>query len=402
MDEIREWQVGLTMLFERTRACFKGRLSWERMGVYVRGLLSSVERKNGWQLAEEAGEKTPYGMQQFLFRGGWDPGPVMVEVRRYLVEHLGDDDGVLVGDETGFLKKGTRSVGVQRQYSGTAGRVENCQIAVFLGYASEKGRSILDRELYLPRSWTDDPERCRAAGVPEDVSFHTKPQLLQTMIARALSEGTPARWVAADAVYGDDPALRSWLEGKRMGFVMATSVNDAALPLPSMEMKALKDLVSGLPADNWQRLSAGDGSQGPRWYDWQHVILATYPDRQWRRSILVRRKISDPSKIAVYRCFHPVGTTIAELVKVAGARWTIETGFEEAKGQVGLDHYEVRSWMGWYRHISLALLGYAFLVVTKATEDAARRAGEKKVPTLQREQPSSMTAFRISRGLSSP
>lgn len=399
MDEIDEWQGRLDELVARMSGVFASRVGLARLGLYVRGLLGPAERKNGWQLAEEAGEATPYAMQQFLFRGGWSADELSQEMRRYVVEALGDPQGVLVIDETGVLKKGTHSVGVQRQYSGTAGRVENCQIAVLLGYATSKGRALLDRSLYLPKSWTDDSARCAKAGVPETTVFQTKPALGRAMVERALDEGVPAKWVAGDCIYGDDPELRRSLEGRRIGYVMATSHNDARVPI-SMRTRPLNEVVSGLADDQWQRLSAGDGSQGPRLYDWQLVTLSTFPNAAWRRGLLIQRSVHDASEIKVHRCFFPAGTPLATLVHVAGCRWTIETDIEEAKGEAGLDHYEVRSWDGWHRHVSLALLAHAFLAVTKATSDAANLAAIKGGPMNSQRRP--MTAFKTSRGLSSP
>jgi SRSO17 transposase len=398
-EEVGQWPEDLAALIGRVEPVFANRRGRDRVGHYVRGLLSSAERKNGWQLAEQVGEGTPYAMQQFLYRGGWDPNELSRVMRQYVIETLGDADGVLVVDETGFLKKGRHSVGVQRQYSGTAGRIENCQIGVFLGYVSPHGRAMLDRELYLPAGWTDDRERCQKAGVPDSVAFKTKPELARTMIGRVLEEGVPARWVAGDSVYGDDPALRADLEARPIGYVLATSLNDAQVPV-GMRRRPLKEVVTQLADSQWQRLSAGTGSKGERWYDWQLVELSTFPRRGWRRALLVRRNITDPSIIKVHRCFHPDNMPLDKLVQVAGCRWTIETDIEETKGEVGLDHYEVRSWGGWYRHISLALLAHAFLVVTKATDDAADAAAVKG--GLNDRPPTPMTAFKISRGLLSP
>lgn len=399
MSDIESWEMDLDGMLARFGFVFKSRLGRERLSLYVRGLLGPAERKNGWQLAEEAGEETPYGMQQFLFRGGWSADDLCRVARSYVAETLGDAEGILVIDETGFLKKGTHSVGVQRQYSGTAGRVENCQIAVLLGYATPAGRALLDRALYLPKSWTDDPARCAKAGVPEDVVFQTKPALGQTMVTRALDEGVPARWVTGDCVYGDDPSLRAALEGRPIGYVMATSLNEAQIPI-GLGFRPLRDVIADLPADAWQRLSAGEGSQGPRFYDWQMVPLSVVPRRGWRRGLLIQRSVSDPSDVKAHRCFYPDDTAVATLVHVAGSRWTIETDIEEAKGEVGLDHYEVRSWDGWYRHISLALLAHAFLAGVKAKHSAVDVAALKGGPMLSQRRP--MTAFKTSRGLSSP
>lgn len=399
MEEIEGWEAELEALMGRMSGVFSNRVGLARMGLYVRGLLGSAERKNGWQLAEEAGEATPYAMQQFLFRGVWSADALIEKVREYVVETLGDAQGVLVIDETGIVKKGTHSVGVQRQYSGTAGRVENCQIAVLLGYATPRGRALLDRALYLPTSWTEDRARCAKVGVPETVTFQTKPALGLAMVERALDEGVPAAWVAGDTVYGNDPELRRRLEARRVGYVMATSHNEARVPI-GLSRKPLSDVIAALKEDDWQRLSAGEGSQGPRRYDWQLITLSTYPHPGWRRGLLVQRSLSDPAEIKVHRCSFPEGTPLTTLVAVAGCRWTIETDIEEAKGEVGLDHYEVRSWDGWHRHVSLALLAHAFLAVTKATSDAAHLAAVKGGPIHHKRQP--MTAFKASRGLSCP
>lgn len=399
MDEIEVWEGQLTALLDRMAGLFRNSRGRARLASYVRGLLGGAERKNGWQLAEAAGEATPYAIQQFLLRDGWDLEGLGRETRRYVMETLGDPDGVLVGDETGFLKKGRHSVGVQRQYSGTAGRVENCQIGVLLGYASRHGRALLDRELYLPESWTSDPERCRKARVPEGTSFKTKPALLGAMLTRSLAEGVPARWVAADAVYGDDPTLRAELEARPIGYVLATSINDASVPI-GLHFRPLRAVVAELPGRDWVRKSAGAGSQGPRLYDWQLVELSTFPHPKWRRGLLVQRSIKDPSEIKVHRCFYPTGTELSTLVEVAGCRWTIETDIEEAKGEVGLDHYEVRSWGGWYRHTSMAILAHAFLAVTKAQHHAAALAAVKGGP--KHRPTGTMAAFKASRGLSCP
>ncbi len=398
-EEMGRWMESLEACLGQMAPVFADRRGRARLSSYVRGLLASVERKNGWQLAEQAGEETPYGMQQFLYRGGWDAEELTRRTRSYVLETLGEAGGVLVVDETGFLKKGTHSVGVQRQYSGTAGRVENCQIGVFLGYTSPKGRALLDRALYLPTSWTDDRARCEKVGVPEEVGFRTKPELARMLVTRALDEGAPASWVTADSVYGDNPMLREELEGRPIGYVLATSLNDAHVPI-GLRWRPLKAVIDEVPASAWHRLSAGAGSQGERWYDWHLEELSTFPRAGWRRALLVRRSVRDPSQLKVHRCYYPEGTPIATLVHVAGCRWTIETDIEEAKGEVGLGHYEVRSWDGWHRHISLAMLAHAFLAVMKAMSDAAEVATLKRGARIQAEP--TLGAFKASRGLSSP
>ena len=293
------------------------------------------------------------------------------------MEHLGDPEAVLVVDETRFLKQGSKSVGVQRQYSGTAGKVDNCQIGVFLAYGSRRGRTFLDRELYLPQTWAGDGERRRESGVPEGVAFHTKGQLARVMIARALAAGVPFGWVAGDTVYGNDRRLRRWLEEREIPYVLAVKSNEPLVadtengPAPV----AARRLAQSIPDDQWERLSAGEGSKGPRLYDWGRVSVGPGPEPDQGHWLLVRRSITDPEDLAYYVCFGAAEVALTELVRVAGTRWIIEDAFKEAKQEVGLDEYEVRRWTGWYRHITLALLVHAFLAVTRCcanTADAKR------------------------------
>jgi SRSO17 transposase len=342
----------------------------QRALTYLTGLLSTVERKNGWQLAEQAGDRSPYGVQHLLGRATWEAEQVRDDLRAYVVAHLGHPNAVLVVDETGFLKKGEQSAGVQRQYSGTAGRIENCQIGVFLAYAAPRGHALLDRALYVPRSWTEDRPRCRAAGIPDTASFATKPQLARQLLARAFAAGVPARWVTGDCVYGSDAHFRHFLEQRRKAYVLGVTSDATVRPYTAGA------LAEELPRSAWQRLSAGDGSKGPRWYDW-----ALYPIRVGRRGwghwLLLRRQRRAPHACAYFRVFAPVATTLEEMVAVAGQRWRIEECFEVAKGECGLDEYEVRSWTGWYRHVTLALLAAAYLAVVRAQT----AAGEKTART---------------------
>jgi SRSO17 transposase len=366
IEEVRAWAAGLQALHARIAGRFGRAEPRRRVLAYLRGLLGNVGRKNGWQLAEHAGERTPDGMQRLLATADWDPDLVRDDLRAYVVEHLGDPAAVLVVDETGFLKKGTTSVGVQRQYSGTAGKVDNCQLGVFLAYASPRGRAFIDRELYLPRSWTDDPQRCWAARVPAEVVFRTKPQLARGMLERGLDAGVPASWVTADEAYGGDPALRRWLEGCGVSYVLAVKRTELlAITGPDGPVRAsAEQLATGVPAEQWVTASAGHGAKGRRLYDWTRVDLAAPAGVGAARWLLVRRSRAD-GEMAFYACCGPTGTSLLGLVRVAGSRWVVEEGFEQAKGEVGLDHYEVRRWPGWYRHITLALLAHAFLVVTR-------------------------------------
>ena len=307
----------------------------------------------------------------------WDADLVRDYLRDYVVEHLGDVHGVLVVDETGFLKKGNKSVGVQRQYSGTAGRIENCQIGVFLTYASAQGRTLLDRELYLPRVWADDLERRREAGVPEKVAFRTKPQLARRMLERALESGVPFGWVTGDEVYGNDRNLRLWLERRDVSHVLAIKSNEklwAWTAKGPLQVRADR-LASQVEEVGWVRRSAGDGAKGPRVYDW--ALVEIRPLREPGTGYAGRASVAKPEELAYYVFFGPEDATLEELSRVAGTRWAIEECFEEAKGEVGLDQYEVRKWDGWYRHITLAMLAHACLAVVRRQALEQGGPGEK-------------------------
>jgi SRSO17 transposase len=376
LAEVEGWAAEFERLLERISPRFVRPEVRRRVGGFLRGLLGDVARKNGWQLAEQAGETSPDGMQRLLTTARWDADGLRDEVRGYVVERLGDPGGVLVVDETGFLKKGPKSAGVQRQYSGTAGRIENCQVGVFLAYASRRGRALVDRELYLPKEWAADHARRGEAHVPEGVSFATKPMLAQHMLERAVDAGVPARWVTGDEVYGGDARLRAWLEEHDLAYVLAVK---ATQPLWAhgehgpAEAPA-RELVAGLPTRAWQRLSAGDGAKGPRVYDWARVVLTRpgWPGRGFW--LLARRRLSD-GELAFYACFGPARTTLAELVGVAGIRWAVEESFQAAKDQVGLDHYQVRRYDAWYRHVTLAMVALGFLAAVRAQAAGAARAG---------------------------
>lgn len=372
---IERWRAGLDALQARIAPRFRRPEVRARAGRYLAGLLDRVERKNGWQLAEQLGERHPRGVQRLLDAARWDADEVRDDLRAYVIEHLGHERAALVVDETGFLKKGTKSVGVQRQYSGTAGRTENCQVGVFLAYASPRGRAFLDRALYLPKAWAHDPARRAEAGVPETVRFATKGALARAMLQRAFAAGVPAAWVVGDTVYGTDPGLRPWLEAERRAYVLA--VPKAHRVWLGERQQTAQAAMGRLAAEAWARLPAGEGSQGPRWYDWAWLPLGGECPAGWGRWLLARRSLSDPAELAYYRVFAPVGTLLEQAVRAAGSRWAIEEGFERAKGEVGLDHYEVRRWDAWRRHVTLALLAHAYLEVTRL---AASEGAEKGAP----------------------
>lgn len=366
--DVASWVAGLDAVFARVAGRF-GRVEPRRQArAYLVGLLAPVERKNSWQLAEAAGDATPDKMQRLLNRARWDPDAVRADVRAYVAEHLGDADGVLIVDETGFVKKGEMSAVVQRQYSGTAGRLENCKLGVFCTYASPKGLAMIDRELYLPHSWTDDRPRCRAAGVPDQVEFATKPTLAGRMLTRALHAGVPAGWVAADEAYGQHSKFRTLLDARGVGYVLAVPCRQR-VGLGAGSARA-DSLAAQAPTRAWKRLSGGQGSKGPRLYDWAVAALpGAHPGRG--RWLLLRRSITDPQEIAYYLCAGPAETTVDTLVRVAGARWAVEESFRHAKMGTGLDHYQVRRYDAWYRHVTLSMLAFAFLAVTTATSPKA-------------------------------
>jgi SRSO17 transposase len=322
IEEVRAWAAGLEAVHARIAPRFARAEPRRRVLAYLRGLLGAVTRKNGWQLAEYAGEATPDGMQRLLATVDWDPDRVRDDLRGYVAEHLSDPAAVLVVDETGFLKKGTTSVGVQRQYSGTAGKVDNCQLGVFLAYASPRGRAFIDRELYLPKAWTEDRGRCRAAGVPEEVGFRTKPQLARVMLQRALDAEVSASWVTADEVYGGDPALRRFLQDRGLSYVLAVKGSEPLVTVTSGSATAAQ-VAASVPVEQWVACSAGHGAKGRRLYDWARVELAVPAAGGYARWLLVRRSRRD-QELAFYACFGPAETSLLGLVRVAGIRWAVE------------------------------------------------------------------------------
>jgi SRSO17 transposase len=332
---IHSWEQELEVLAQRIAPRFARPEARQRALDYLRGLLSPVERKNGWQLAEQLGHSTPYRVQHLLGRAVWDAAAVRDDLVRYVVENLGDPEGVLVIDETGFLKKGDKSCGVARQYSGTAGRIENCQVGVFLTYATANGHTFLDRQLYLPKEWTDAPARCTEAEVPDTVKFTTKPKIARQMLERAFSAGVPCRWVTADSVYGNDRSLQLWLQQQGVAHVLA--VTGQEMVTVGWQQYRVKELLPTVPQDAWHRLCCGEGSKGPRLYDWARLPLNHGHGNTWERWLLIRKSLSDPEELTGYIAFAPAGTPLETLVEVAGTRWTIECCFESAKGEVGLD-----------------------------------------------------------------
>jgi len=365
-SDARCWAGQLDELVTRIAPRFNRIEPRRRARAYLQGLLAPLERKNGWHLAEAAGDASPDGVQEFLSRTHWDADAVRDDLRAYVVEHLGDPEAVLVLDETGFLKKGSKSVGVKRQYSGTAGRIENCQVGVFLAYVSRHGHALIDRALYLPETWAFDAVRRAEAGVPESVSFATKPKLGQAMLKRAFEAGVPCAWVVSDSLYGADHQTRRLIERHGRGYVLAVT------SAQRLGLKPVEDWLEDVPAKGWTRLSAGDGAKGPRLYDWAYLPYGI-PPAGWKSGLLIRRKKGRPHQFTFYLTRAPAETPLSTLVRVAGLRWTIESCFEEAKGETGLDEYEVRSWTGWHRHITLSMLAHAYLTVVRQSAIGGRR-----------------------------
>ena len=374
VELVGSWGDELEDVFARVAGRFSRVEPRKRAFAYVRGLLAPLERRNGWTLAEQAGDASPDGMQTLLCSPAWDSDAVRDDVRDLVVERIGAPDGVLIADDTGFAKKGRASAGVQRQYSGTLGRTDNCQIGVFLAYATGRGRALIDRDLYLPASWTNDRDRCRRAAVPDEVEFSTKPQQARAMLERTIGARVPFAWFTADEAYGQNPGLRDWLEETDIAYVMATRCDDEVASGLHTTTR-VDQLIGKVPAGAWQRLSCGDGAHGPRLYDWARVpIRRSFPHgrRGW---VLARRTISEPPagkqrEIAYYVCFGKRGTRLRELVRVAGARWAVEESFQTAKNEVGMDQYQVRRYDAWYAHITLAMLAAAFLVAVRALHAA--------------------------------
>jgi SRSO17 transposase len=402
METIEKWveafniltsRVGLRFANSKTRRCFRA---------YMQGLLQPVKRKNSWQLAESLEQSSPYRIQQFLYRSEWSADEVRDDLRQYVIQHLADPEGVLVIDETGFPKKGHHSAGVQPQYCGCLGRVANCQVGVFLTYATPNGHTFVDRDLYLPQSWLDDRPRCQVAGIPADVSFATKPELAQQMLTRVLGSELPVKWVTADSVYGGNCNLTFFLERIPLAYVMAISPKDTViLPagFPEHTSLILADLDNH-PEYTWVTLSAGAGSKGERLFDWLVLPLFDPEAPGFKRFLLIRRSLSKPDDLTPYLCFAPAATTLNQLVQVAGTRWQVEQSFEMAKQEVGLADYELRSYQGWYRHITLACLAHAFLAVL-------RTQGLDPLDELQKKGPlatntTSLTSFKLKCNLSSP
>jgi SRSO17 transposase len=364
LSDVCCWAQALSHVHARIAPRFARAEPRRRVLRYLQGLLSSVERKNGWQLAEHACEATPYGMQRLLSCAAWDTDGVRDDLRAYALEQLGQQSAILLIDETSFPKRGTKSAGVGMQYCGTTGQVENCQVGVFLSYVTAKGHTLVDRELYLPFDWTADPTRCQDANIPESVRFQTKPELAMQMLSRIHQAHLPISWVVADTVYGGNLDLRTWLEAHGYPYVLAVACDEpVGILTPEGERRrvGVRDVEALLLAEqDWQRLAMSEGTKGPRLFDWAAVPILHRWEADGRHWLLIRRNLSDPQEKAYYFVSGPSGTTLPQMVTASGARWHIEEDFATAK-DLGLDHYQVRSFVAWYRHITLVMLAHVFL-----------------------------------------
>jgi SRSO17 transposase len=387
----REIEREYNDFFSRIGRVFASEKGFRMAQNYIKGLLGTAERKNGWQLAEYLGEKTPYAIQQFLYRGRFSADAIMDITRNYVGEKLGEEDGVLVVDETGFLKQGKKSCGVKRQYSGTAGRIENCQIGVFLTYAGNKGHAPIDRRLYMPGEWINDEQRRKEAGVPESLAFQTKPQMALEMIQTATAAGMPYKWVTGDCVYGDYRAIRLWLEDNLKCYVM--SVSGKEYIWEGYKQVSIGSILQNLPEAGWFEASCGDGSKGARIYDWLTIEMNRPACEGWKRCLLVRRGKGDPKELRAYICFGPADTPDSKFVEVAGTRWTVETSFKESKSETGLDQYEVRSYDGWYKHITFSCIALALITVL-SSNSLDTKSMQQHGPSV-----SSLEAFKKGRNL---
>ena len=392
-ETLELWAASLREVKGRMRPLFTQERVAASAGLFLDGLLGEERRKTGWMRAEAAGDPGPWRQQAILGRGRWDADVLRDIVREYALEHLAEDDAVLVVDETGFLKQGKASCGVARQYTGSAGKITNCQIGVFAAYVSRHGNAFIDRALYLPKAWTSDPARMAGAHVPSDTGFATKPALALAIIARAIAAGVPFAWVTADTVYGTgevEMALRRAGKAYVLGVNATSQFNSWGTKPPVAGTAA--EIAGNLEPAAWRRLSAGAGSKGERLFDWAHLELADLEGTEynenlsglWTRGLLIRRNIAD-GDLAFFATWCPASTPVTVLVTVEGQRWAIEDSFETAKNELGLDHNETRSWHGWHRHVSLVMLAFAMLA-------AIRRKTNMPAPPK-----SSLTMIRMSR-----
>jgi SRSO17 transposase len=385
VTDVVRWSQEVDRLHARIAPRFARPEPRHRALAYLRSILSDTERKNSWQIAEHAREARPDGMQRLRASSVWDADLVRDDLRAYVLERLGDPHAILAIDETSFPKKGRKSAGVKRQYCGTTKRPQNCQVGVFASYISPQGHTLFDRELYIPKRWFDSPERCREAGIPETTQFQTKCELARRMLERVSQEKLPISWVVADTVYGSNQDLRDWLFAHHSSYVLAVRCDEPVeimTPNGRERMRVAEAEARFLGAHEWQCLSMGQGTKGPRWFDWACLPMLSQCEEDGQHWLLIRRALCDPTDKRYYFVFGPQGTTLAQMVAAIAARWCIEEDFQTGKG-LGLDQYEVRTWTAWYRHITLVMLALAVLTSICAQEQATRAAEQESPPSTQ-------------------
>lgn len=408
--ELEKWRESFEAFHTRFGGIFRRTEAREQSGKYLQGLVSGAERKNGWQMAEEVGDAAPDKTQRLLYQAKWEADEARDELQAYVKEELGEEDGIGIVDETGFIKKGDKSAGVERQYTGTAGKIENSQVGTFLGYASGRGHTLIDRRLFVPEKWIEDEQRRAQAKIPTEIKQQTKPEQAREMLEQAWARGVPMKWVTGDEIYGNAPRLRDAVANSGRLYVFAVSSNTpmwtrrpktrqpraktGGRPQKHVQLAVgapthctVAEAVATWPSTHWHRIAISAGEKGPIAYDWAAVRMVervdTLPGRDsW---LLVRRSISDPQELAFYLSNANADTSLETLARIASQRYKIEQCFEEAKGETGLDHYEVRYFHSWYRHITLSMMAHAWLTVTRAQaherELALAHKHKKTMPT---------------------
>jgi SRSO17 transposase len=399
--DLKKWEKSFEAFHARFGGIFARSESRDQARKYLRGLLSEAERKNGWQVAEVVGDANPDKTQRLLYQAQWQADQARDELRRYVSEALGDAEGIGIVDETGFIKKGVKSAGVKRQYTGTAGKIDNSQVGTFLAYASGRGHTLIDRRLFLPEEWTKDIPRRTAAKVPKGVTFQTKPQQAREMLEQAWENGVPIKWVTGNELYGNASALRDAVASSGRLYVFAVSCNaqvwtkrpcviaghmtkggrqtQPKLAESALQHRDVADVVAHWSAARWQRLAVHQGSKGPIEYDWSTARVVECVDSLPGRDawLLARRSISEPSDVAYYLSNAAADTPLQMMAHVASSRFKIEQCFEKAKGETGLDHYEVRYYHSWYRHVTLSMMAHAWLAVLRC-QAGDNLSGERK------------------------
>lgn len=373
MTLLQSIQAGFETFQTQFAPFFKRSETRRRVGEYIRGLLAEVNRKNGWQLAEKMGADDPQGFQRLLYEAKWEHEAVRDQLQVIVMNQIGDEEGVGILDESGYVKKGKMSAGVSRQYCGRIGKVENCQVGVGLGYLTPEGRALIDQRLYLPRAWCDDPERCRAAHVPSDTVFQTKPQIAQQMLADAWQNGVAMKWVCADTVYGNSSQLREAIAATQRYYVMGITPNQRVQPVGYAQPQKISQLITVLGANDWQSLGIAWGEDGERVYEWTSLRVSSPTDDLGEQWLLVRRDPHDADQIRFFLSNAPLDTPLHTLVSVALARHHIEQLFQEAKSHTGMADYEVRHWHSWHRHMVLVMMAHTWLTLFQPAFDTPKK-----------------------------